>query len=236
MRKRPLTAVLSIGLLLGTVFFLHAQTKDVPAREEGVASSRVDLKTETLVGKKLDRIEDGPNGKSYHYTYRVEAKATEKELPRYAVNPQYEVSHTKEGFRENDTVTLLSENTESATDSPVWVYEVAYVGSGERSLVFTTAGSTAAPMFMPVNSETEDPDDPGGSGGDEGGGTGSGAACECCTTQHMHENTCGSHALCPDGCKCTESGCTCPCHGQGLEEEPKEIAGVESSAVEKPCP
>ncbi|MDR0610654.1 MAG: hypothetical protein LBG58_11125, partial [Planctomycetaceae bacterium] len=122
-------------------------TKEKDNSQSAKQSNRVDLKTQTKVGKKLDRVEDTPKGKKYHYLYRVQAEPTETEIPRYAIDPQYNVSYTQEGFQENDSVTLLSDNTEENTDSPIWVYDVAYVGSGERMLTFSTSGSTGFATF-----------------------------------------------------------------------------------------
>ena len=99
------------------------KNKSTPSKTD-----RVDLKTRTLVSKKLNRIDVRPdNKKVYHYTYRVEAEPTVTEMPRYSVDTQYNISYEQEGFQEEDSVTLISDNEESATDSPIWVYEVAYV-------------------------------------------------------------------------------------------------------------
>ncbi len=167
MKNRIVRLTLAVGVLLGMIGFVHARQTKQQVAGKAAPTDRVDLKTETLVGKTLDEVVDGPNGKEYRYTYRVQAKPTEKEMPRYTVSPQYEISYTKEGFQEKDSITLLSENTESGTDSPIWVYQVTYVGSGERKISFDTAGSAMVPMFTTVNSETDegeegddDPDPP----------------------------------------------------------------------------
>lgn len=156
MKNRIWLFILVVGFLFGTIVSVHAQQAATPKSQ---SKDRIDLKTETLVGKTLDEVVDGANGKEYRYTYRVQAKPTEQEMPRYAVNPQYDITYTKEGFQEKDSVTLLSANTESGTDSPIWVYQVTYVGSGERKISFDTAGSAMVPMFATANSETENPCD-----------------------------------------------------------------------------
>ncbi len=202
--KRLLNVLIlaTVIVLYGFAGFLPAQDtkKTKPSGEKKQAeTSRVDLKTQTLVGKKLAKVENGANGKKvYHYTYRVQAKATEKEMPRYTVDPQYNVSYKQEGFQEGDSVTLVSTNGESATDSPIWVYDVAYTGSGTRSLTFETSGSMMVASFAAANAET-DPDDP---------------SCHCKTCRHYDAS------LCTPACRCccTTDDAYCNCLGCQLQQ------------------
>jgi hypothetical protein len=159
-------------------------------------SNRVDLKTQTKVGKKLDRVEDTPKGKKYHYIYRVQAEPTETEIPRYSVDPQYSVSYTQEGFQEDDSVTLLSDNTEENTDSPIWVYDVAYAGSGERMLTFSTLGSTGFATFSTASSEEEC----------------DGCGCDLTDCDDHACSTCNACSVgdCYNGCDGED--CSCDCH------------------------
>lgn len=209
-----------VTLLFCTATVLCAQTTTGEKETTTSAdSSRVDLKTQTLVGKRLDRVEESETGKEYHYIYRVEASPTEQELPRYVVDPQYTVTFTQEGFQEGDTVSLVSANSESGTDSPIWVYEVAYVGSGSRSLTFDTSGSILAPEFAVANSET-DPNDPNYHCYVCGHANGASctAACRCCCSTGNENCNCSGCQyqtprcfLCPVGCTC--SHCVCSCDG-----------------------
>ncbi|MDR2755117.1 MAG: hypothetical protein LBC20_05370 [Planctomycetaceae bacterium] len=183
-------------------------------------TGRVDLKTRTLVSKKLNRIDERPDGKKvYHYTYRVEAEPTVTEMPRYCVDTQYNVAYEQEGFQEEDSVTILSDNEESATDSPVWVYDVAYVDSGERALAFATTGSALGATFSSANSET-DPNDPDYhchtcNHYDSSQCT---IACRCCCSTGDENCNCSGCQYqnprcfaCPVGCTCEH--CVCNCDG-----------------------
>lgn len=219
MRNRIFPILLLIGLLLATTV-VHAQDKATKANgKKAEATSRVDLKPRTLVSKKLDSVKDGPNGKVYTYKYRVEAQPTESDMPRYAVDPQYNVSYKQEGFLEGDKVTLISSNPETATDSPIWNYEISYEGSGERSITFDTTASVMAATFAAAGGET-DPEDPNYhcrtcghydvsqctaacrcccSSGDEN--------CNCLGCQYQNPRCFG----CPVGCTCDH--CICSCDG-----------------------
>ncbi len=194
MRNRFFPLLVSVGLLFGVAICLQAQ--NAPKLRDESQAGRVDLKPRTLVSKKLDRVEDGPNGKTYVYKYRVEAEPTEKEMPRYAIDPQYRISYEQKGFQKNDTVTLISDNAESATDSNIWVYEVSYVGSGERKITFATTGSVVAPTFLTASGETR---------------------CSKCGCDMQN---CSAHDFCDEcrpgcpenGCPAECPGCSCSCH------------------------
>ena len=168
-----------------------------------LSPDRVDLETETLVGKRLERTETGPNGKKiYHYLYRVEARQTAKSLPRYIVDHRYNITYTTDGFKPGDTITLLSTNEESETDSPIWVYNVTYVGSGSRKITFDTSGSVFAPSFVTVSGET-----------DCGGVPGCPTDCNGCGCTCHEECLCekgGEHEECE--CGCADLDCECDCH------------------------
>lgn len=152
MRSRIVFSLAAMLFLCGMLATLYAQSSDGGAQ---APSDRVDLKTGTWVGKRLERTENGPDGqKIYHYTYRVEARATARDLPRHIVDHRYSITHGHTGFKSGDSITLLSTNEESETDSPIWVYDVTYVGSGRRTIVFSTSGSVVAPVFMMMNGET----------------------------------------------------------------------------------
>jgi len=154
--RRILFFCVLLGLVCLPAAVLYAQSKE--KGPQGKPTDRVDLKTQTLVGKKLDRVEER-DGKTFHvYKYRVVASPTEKEMPRYTVSPSFNVSYTQEGFQKDDSVTLISANEESATDSNIWVYEASFAGAGVRSLTFETSGSVMAPMFAVADNENYPPD------------------------------------------------------------------------------
>ena len=203
MRSRVVFLLAAVLLLGGVVAILYAQSQ---SRTPQPGTNRVDLQTETWVGKRLTRTEDAPNGeKIYYYTYRVEARATAKGLPRYVVDHRYNITYETQGFKPGDSVTLLSTNPESETDSPIWVYIVTYVGSGTRSVTFATTGSVFAPSFMTVNGETDEC---------ACGGNGSHDECDCGCKSNGCICTCHqrcSYGNCPLGCSNTSDGCGC--HG-----------------------
>jgi hypothetical protein len=235
MRNVILPCILAVILLSGAITTLWAQPgngKQNPGKvvvadkdnghieKPGVKSERLNLKTQTLVSKKLDHVDKKANGKKvYHYTYRVEAVPSETDLPQYVTDPQYNVSFEQEGFQAEDSVTLLSDNEESATDSPVWVYDVAYVESGVRSLSFATTGSVMAAAFSAASGEL-DPNDP-----DYHCGTCSHsyisqctAACRCCCYTGDENCNCSGCQYqtprcfsCPVDCTCEH--CVCSCDG-----------------------
>jgi len=189
MKRRILLFSALAGLVCISVAVLYAQQKG----GQQAKSDRVDLETETLVGKRLEKTEDGPNGeKIHHYLYRVEARQTAKGLPRYIVDYRYNITYETKGFKSGDTITLLSANEETETDSPIWLYTVSYVGSGVRKVTFNTSGSVMAPMFATANSET----------GDE---------CPLC---YCDLTNCSGHGWC-SGCNpaCSENGCPASCPG-----------------------
>lgn len=218
MRNRIVLLLVATLMFSGTFVVLQAQMNS--GKNNSSESARVDLKTQTLVGKKLLRTEDGPDGKKiFHYVYRVQAQAAERDIPRFTVDPQFNISYKQSGFQEGDSVTLRSTNTESATDSPIWVYDVAYVGSGTRSLTFSTSGSVMAPMFATADGEM-DPSDPNFhcktcNHYDASQCT---AACRCCCSTGNENCNCPGCQYknprcfaCPVGCKC--SHCVCSCDG-----------------------
>ena len=193
MRSQIVLVLATVLLLCGVVAVLYAQSQGKTLQP---GTDRVDLQTETWVGKRLDRTEDGPNGqKIHHYTYRVEARPTAKGLPRYIVDHRYGVTYETKGFQPGDSVTLLSANPESETDSPIWVYNVTYVGSGTRSVTFSTTGSVMTPTFMSANSETNCP------------------GCGCDLTNCSNHDYCEECNHCPEnGCVADCPGCQCACH------------------------
>jgi len=162
MKNRLVFPLLAALMFCGMTAILTAQTNNEPVaagKGRQDASGRVDLKTETWVGKKLEGIDepDEPGGKrTYRYTYRVHAKATEKNMPRFSINPQFNVSYEQTGFLENDSISLRSTNSESLSESPIWTYDVSYSGGGTRSLNFSTSGSAMSLSFSAANSETPD--------------------------------------------------------------------------------
>lgn len=155
-----------VTMLLGMAFAVpvysqeavkNTATAAVESKETVATTSAVkkmlDLKTRTEVTKKLDRTEDTATGKTYHYLYRVQARPTAMDTPRYLLAPSFSVSYAKKNFQANDTMTLISDNEETGTDSPIWVYEVAYVGAGARTLEFTTAGEVEVANYDAVSGE-----------------------------------------------------------------------------------
>ena len=193
MKRRTLIFIALIGTCLCAAVLYAQQQKGV----QQTLSDRVDLETETWVGKRLEKTEAGSDGRTtYRFLYRVEARQRATDLPRYIVDHRYSVTYTTEGFQAGDTVTLLSANEETDTDSPIWIYEVTYVGSGERTVTFETSGSVMAPMFATVSGETECP------------------ACGCDLLN------CGDHGFCDlcnpgcslNGCPASCEGCSCLCH------------------------
>ena len=190
------------------------------ATKDGQAQGRVDLKTQTLVGKTLTKVESGPdNKKVYHYTYRVQAKPTQKEMPRYAVDHQYNVSYQQSGFKDGDSVKLRSNNSESASDSPIFVYDVTYSGGGTRSLNFSTSGSVMSLLFAAADSENEPFDGHCGLCRHEtvADCQASNCQCRCCVDDQTNCNCSGCQYqnprcfACPVGCNC--SHCVCSCDG-----------------------
>ena len=210
MKRRILILCTLVGVCVFAAILYAQQQKSV----QQLSPDRVDLETQTLVGKRLERTETGPNGeKIYHFLYRVEARQTAKSLPRYIVDHRYNITYTTEGFKTGDTITLLSTNEESETDSPIWVYNVTYVGGGNRKINFDTSGSVFAPTFTTVSGETDDPCTCVGC-------LALSNACSCregCTCSHCPPCSCigctsSSCYLCPKGCSC--SHCTvCNCIG-----------------------
>jgi hypothetical protein len=210
-KSRIVPFLMAVLFLCGTLVVLYAQSRGGGAQSD---SGRIDLETRTWVGKRLDRTEVSPDGqKIYHYTYRVEARATARNLPRHIVDHRYSITHHHEGFRTGDSITLVSTNDESETDSPIWVYHVRYVGSGRRTISFATSGSVSAPMFTTVTGEAMD-------------------YCHCIGCQYLSCSTCligcpcvhCTHCIChgcqsqqpkcqfcPHGCTC--SHCRCACSG-----------------------
>ena len=179
------------------------------------ASTLLDLKPQTVVTKKAGKVEENSNGKVYHFTYRIQARPTVEKAPKYLVDPKYSVSFTKTNFKENDTVTLLSTNAETETDSPIWVYNVAYAGAGERMIEFQTSGNAIVPLFFVANDEV----DPGGNFHCYVCGHATAnqctSACYCCCAAvcnclgcQLQNPRCFS---CPIGCTC--SHCVCDCDG-----------------------
>ncbi len=218
MKNRIFPILLLVGLLFGVAVALHAQNASKSTKEQ--KSERVDLKPRMLVSKKLDRVEDGPNGKTYVYKYRVEAEPTEKDMPKYTVDPLYNITYEQKDFQKNDTVTLLSDNPESATDSPVWLYEVSYQGSGERKITFATTASVFAPTFLAANGETEEPFE--GHCGlcrheEAWQCAAANCTCRCCVSDDENCNCLGCQYQsprcfsCPVGCTCDH--CICSCDG-----------------------
>ena len=211
MRSRIVFVLTAVLFLCGVVAVLYAQSQN---RTPQPGVDRVDLQTETWVGKRLDRTEDGPNGqKIYHFTYRVEARPSAKGLPRYIVDHRYGITYETEGFQPGDSVTLLSTNPESETDSPIWVYNVTYIGGGTRSVTFAATGSVMAPTFATANSETDDPCTCVGCAAINN-------SCSCsigCSCSHCPPCNCigcqiNNCYTCPKGCSC--SHCThCDCLG-----------------------
>ena len=214
MSNRVVLVLSAMFFLFGVVAVLYAQSQgSVPHRGD----DRVDLQTETWVGKRLERTEEGADGQTIHHiTYRVEARPTAKGLPRYIVDNRYGITYATQGFKDGDSVTLLSTNAEEETDSPIWVYNVTYVGGGERSITFDTSGSVFAPMFATANSEVDDPC--------ECVGCLAISNCSCrvgCSCSHCPPCNCigcqtNNCYTCPKGCSC--SHCI-PCNCLGCQSQ-----------------
>ena len=181
--KRRILILCALACVCVFAAILYAQQQK---SVQQLSPDRVDLETQTLVGKRLERTETGPNGENvYHMLYRVEARQTIKNL-RYMTDYRYGISYTTEGFKPNDSITLLSLNEETETDSPIWVYSVVYYGGGSRKINFDTSGSVHVPTFSTVSGETPD--------------------CDCASG-----NCNGNHST-ECGCGCKNSNCTCTCH------------------------
>jgi len=190
MRNRVVLFLVAL-ISWGALALLYAQQQ----KGGSLPRDRVDLETETLVGKRLERTETGSNGESiYHYLYRVEARPGAKSFPRYVLDHRYNVTYQTEGFQEGDSIRLRSINRESETDSPIWVYDVIYVGSGMRSVNFGTSGSVLVPLFSVANSE-DDPDPS--------------FHCTICNHQYAHQ--------CTDACQCCCSTGNEPCNCSGCQ-------------------
>ena len=213
---KTVSCLLFVFLLTGLASSLiQAQssvTKSGKSDQDKGASTILDLKPQTIVTKKAGRVEDTPQGKVYHFIYRVQARPTAEKAPKYLVDPKYSITFTKKNFQANDTITLLSTNSETETDSPIWVYDVAYVGAGERMIEFSTIGGAVSPMFSVANSEV----DPGGGGihcyvcnhATAGQCT---STCYCCCVTACHCIGCQplSCYSCPGGCTCSHCRCSC---------------------------
>lgn len=217
MKSQIVLSFVAVLISCGMVVQLYAQTNNIRTAGTVSPSDRMDLKTQTLVGKTLTKVENGAGGeKIYHYTYRVHARATEKKMPRYVVDPQYSISYKQHGFREGDSIRLRSTNPESASDSPIWVYDVTYVGSGTRSLTFATSGSVRPPLFAPTDEVL-----------DVHCGLcrhetiadcqAHNCQCRCCADDQINCNCSGCQYqtprcfACPVGCTCDH--CVCSCDG-----------------------
>ena len=216
------TAVL---MLCGVVAILYAQSNGKRATPSG----RIYLKTQTLVGKTVVKVEEGADGrKIHHYVYRVVAKPTEKNMPRYTVDPLYSVTYKLENFQKDDSIKLRPSNKETKTDSPIWIYDVIYVGSGIRSVVFDTEGDIFAPTFVVANSEEEcwcckkEPNE-----------------CECdfCEIEDVCCKTCNHSSSCSCIChQCKPSvPCTCPKRDVNNNEEPCPGSNGHSCRYCNPC-
>ena len=258
-RNRIIFVLASVLLFCGVVAVLYAQS---PGKVAQSGTNRVDLRTQTWVGKRLVRTEDGADGqKIYHYQYRVEARQTAKSLPRYIVDRRYGISYETKGFKPGDSVTLLSTNPESETDSPIWVYNVIYVGSGTRQITFSTSGGATVPMFATVSGET-DVCDCSNSNYSHGGGecncgcAGLSCPCSChvpvtCSgnCQCLQSDTCPGHdghdclncnpcwfeSACGHGCSqaCSNSSCMCQCHFVVIV--PPEVPEDEGCGTDTSC-
>lgn len=212
MKYRVAFSLTAALMLCGAVAVLYAQSNANRTTQSG----RIDLKAQTLVGKTLTNIEELADGrKAYHYVYRVQARPTEQDMPRYTVDPQYNVSYELTGFQADDSIRLRPSNRESQTDSPIWIYDVVFVDSGTRLIEFDASGSIFAPTFTVANDETENcfctPGNPCGCGCVScnncncqilcGGNPGCSLTCNGCN--------CTCHTTCPSGCTCEYCRCTC---------------------------
>lgn len=193
-----------------------ATSESVSTKSTDTVKNLLDLKTRTEVSKTLSRSEDTATGKMFVYVYRIQARPTATDTPRYLVDPSYSISYTTSGFQANDTITLISDNTEKGTDSPIWVYEVTYVGAGTRTITFTTAGEVEVAAYTRVSGEEVLKEHCAICGHDDPSQCTEACLC-CCFNTNTHCDCIGCQLqnprcfTCPVGCTCAH--CVCSCDG-----------------------
>ena len=166
MKKRS-TSIFLVGFIM-IVFSLcysvsgqDLSLSDSDAELESVSRQTLefDLQTEAYVTKEEVNVAASRNGTEHHYVYRVQAVPTATEIPQYLIDPKYSVSYTTTGFQANDTIALRSTNSETDSESPIWIYDVVYVGSGNRTINFTTTGRMVNVVYLAADNEEPGGDD-----------------------------------------------------------------------------